>query len=106
MGAPSSLDEASVTGTENAIMAAVLRPWRDRDRERGLRAAFQDLCGFLNALGARIEGIGSNVLRIQGVDRLRGEWRVCPDHIEVASFVGLGRGQAEAAVSKTSTRRP
>jgi UDP-N-acetylglucosamine 1-carboxyvinyltransferase len=50
----------------------------------------QDLCNFLVSLGAQIEGIGSNVLRITGVDRLRGgEWRVCPDHIEVASFIGL-----------------
>jgi UDP-N-acetylglucosamine 1-carboxyvinyltransferase len=51
----------------------------------------QDLCRFLAALGADIEGIGSNVLRVRGVSRLRGgEWRICPDHIEVASFIGLG----------------
>jgi UDP-N-acetylglucosamine 1-carboxyvinyltransferase len=51
----------------------------------------QDLCRFLVSLGAHIEGIGSNVLTIRGVDRLvGGEWRICPDHIEVASFVGLG----------------
>ena len=51
----------------------------------------QDLCHFLVSLGARIEGIGSNVLTIRGVDRLSGgEWRICPDHIEVASFIGLG----------------
>jgi UDP-N-acetylglucosamine 1-carboxyvinyltransferase len=51
----------------------------------------QDLCRFLVSLGAEIEGIGSNVLRVRGVERLRGgEWRICPDHIEVASFIGLG----------------
>jgi UDP-N-acetylglucosamine 1-carboxyvinyltransferase len=51
----------------------------------------QDLCRFLVSLGAHIEGIGSNVLTIRGVDRLGGgQWRVCPDHIEVASFIGLG----------------
>jgi UDP-N-acetylglucosamine 1-carboxyvinyltransferase len=50
----------------------------------------QDLCRFLVSLGAQIEGIGSNVLRIRGVERLRGgEWRICPDHIEIASFIGL-----------------
>src|ERR671936_437689 len=50
----------------------------------------QDLCRFLVSVGARIEGIGSNVLRIDGVDRLRGgEWRIASDHIEVASFIGL-----------------
>jgi UDP-N-acetylglucosamine 1-carboxyvinyltransferase len=50
----------------------------------------QDLCRFLVSLGARIEGIGSNVLRIEGVDRLRGgEHRIAPEHIEVASFIGL-----------------
>src|SRR5207244_4710465 len=50
----------------------------------------QDLCRFLVALGARIEGIASNVLRIQGVDRLRGgEWSIASDHIEVCSFIGL-----------------
>jgi UDP-N-acetylglucosamine 1-carboxyvinyltransferase len=50
----------------------------------------QDLCRFLVSLGARIEGIGSNVLRIEGVQRLRGgEWSIAPDHIEVASFIGL-----------------
>src|SRR5436305_1283898 len=50
----------------------------------------QDLCRFLVSLGAQIEGIGSNVLRIHGVDRLRGgEWRIGPEHIEVCSFIGL-----------------
>jgi UDP-N-acetylglucosamine 1-carboxyvinyltransferase len=50
----------------------------------------QDLCRFLNRLGARIKGIGSNVLRIEGVRELgAGSWRICPDHIEVGSFIGL-----------------
>jgi UDP-N-acetylglucosamine 1-carboxyvinyltransferase len=50
----------------------------------------QDLCRFLGSLGARIEGIGSNVLRIEGVQQLNGgEWRIAPEHIEVASFIGL-----------------
>ena len=85
------LDEASVTGTENAIMAAVLAAGETVIGNAACEPHVQDLCNFLNSLGARIAGIGSNVLRIEGVERLRGgEWRICTDHIEVASFIGLG----------------
>jgi UDP-N-acetylglucosamine 1-carboxyvinyltransferase len=85
------LDEASVTGTENAVMASVLAVGETVIGNAACEPHVQDLCAFLNALGARISGIGSNVLRIEGVERLHGgEWRICPDHIEVASFVGLG----------------
>jgi UDP-N-acetylglucosamine 1-carboxyvinyltransferase len=85
------LDEASVTGTENAVMAAVLAEGETTIVNAACEPHVQDLCRFLVSLGARIDGIGSNVLRIHGVDCLRGgEWRICPDHIEVASFVGLG----------------
>jgi len=84
------LDEASVMATENAIMAASVTPGRTTIGNAACEPHVQDLCRFLGSLGARIEGIGSNVLRIDGVDRLRGgEWRVAPDHIEVASFIGL-----------------
>ena len=85
------LDEASVTGTENAVMAAALAAGETTITNAACEPHVQDLCRFLGTLGARIEGIGSNVLRVHGVDRLRGgEWRICPDHIEVASFIGLG----------------
>jgi UDP-N-acetylglucosamine 1-carboxyvinyltransferase len=85
------LDEASVTGTENAVMAATLAEGETTIVNAACEPHVQDLCRFLTALGARIEGIGSNVLTVRGVDRLGGgEWSVCPDHIEVASFVGLG----------------
>jgi UDP-N-acetylglucosamine 1-carboxyvinyltransferase len=85
------LDEASVTGTENAVMAASLAAGETTIVNAACEPHVQDLCRFLVALGARIDGIGSNVLVVHGVDRLSGgEWRVCPDHIEVASFVGLG----------------
>ena len=85
------LDEASVTGTENAVMAAVLARGETIIGNAACEPHVQDLCRFLVSLGAEIEGIGSNVLGIRGVDRLRGgEWRICPDHIEVASFIGLG----------------
>ncbi|HEY7196611.1 MAG TPA: UDP-N-acetylglucosamine 1-carboxyvinyltransferase [Gaiellaceae bacterium] len=85
------LDEASVTGTENAVMAAVLAKGETVIGNAACEPHVQDLCNFLNLLGARISGIGSNVLRIEGVDRLSGgDWRICSDHIEVASFIGLG----------------
>jgi UDP-N-acetylglucosamine 1-carboxyvinyltransferase len=84
------LDEASVMGTENAIMAAVLAGGETVLGHAACEPHIQDLCRFLVSLGARIEGIGSNVLHIQGVDVLGGgEFRIGPDHIEVASFVGL-----------------
>jgi UDP-N-acetylglucosamine 1-carboxyvinyltransferase len=89
-GASIFLDEASVTGTENVVMAAVLAEGETVISNAAGEPHVQDLCRFLVALGADIEGIGSNVLRIRGVKRLHGgEWRICPDHIEVASFIGL-----------------
>jgi UDP-N-acetylglucosamine 1-carboxyvinyltransferase len=85
------LDEASVMGTENAIMAAVHAAGETVIGNAACEPHVQDLCRFLVSLGARISGIGSNVLRIEGVDRLGGgEWQIGPDHIEVASFIGLG----------------
>jgi UDP-N-acetylglucosamine 1-carboxyvinyltransferase len=71
-------------------MAAVLTPGLTVIGNAACEPHVQDLCRFLGYLGARIEGIESNVLRIEGVDSLRGgEWRVGSDHIEVASFIGL-----------------
>jgi UDP-N-acetylglucosamine 1-carboxyvinyltransferase len=91
VGTPIFLDEASVTGTENAVMAAVLARGETTIGNAACEPHVQDLCRFLVSLGAQIDGIGSNVLRVHGVERLHGgEWRICPDHIEVASFVGLG----------------
>jgi UDP-N-acetylglucosamine 1-carboxyvinyltransferase len=89
-GAEVFLDEASVTGTENVVMAAVLAPGETVIGNAASEPHVQDLCRFLVALGADIDGIGSNVIRIRGVENLHGgEWRICPDHIEVASFIGL-----------------
>jgi UDP-N-acetylglucosamine 1-carboxyvinyltransferase len=85
------LDEASVMGTENAIMAAVGAAGETVIGNAACEPHVQDLCRFLVSLGAGISGIGSNVLHIEGVDRLDGgEWQIGPDHIEVASFIGLG----------------
>jgi len=84
------LDEASVMATENTIMAAVLTPGETVIGNAACEPHVQDLCRFLVSLGASIEGIESNVLRVHGVESLHGgEWRICTDHIEVASFIGL-----------------
>jgi UDP-N-acetylglucosamine 1-carboxyvinyltransferase len=84
------LDEASVMGTENAIMASVLARGETVLGNAACEPHVQDLCRFLVSLGARIDGIESNVLRIHGVDSLHGgEWTIGPEHIEVASFIGL-----------------
>jgi UDP-N-acetylglucosamine 1-carboxyvinyltransferase len=89
-GAGIFLDEASVMATENVVMAAVLTPGTTVIGNAACEPHVQDLCRFLCSLGARIDGIESNVLRIEGVDRLRGgSWRIGPDHVEVASFIGL-----------------
>jgi UDP-N-acetylglucosamine 1-carboxyvinyltransferase len=84
------LDEASVMATENAVMAAVLTPGETVLGNAACEPHVQDLCRFLGSLGAQINGIESNVLRIHGVELLRGgEWRIAPDHIEVGSLIGL-----------------
>ena len=84
------LDEASVMATENAVMAAARTQGETVIGNAACEPHIQDLCRFLVSLGAQIEGIESNVLRIHGVESLSGgEWRICPEHIEVGSFVGL-----------------
>jgi len=88
-GADILLDEASVTGTENAIMAACLARGTTILRNAASEPHVQELCHFLNTLGAQIAGIGSNTLTIEGVDRLHGgEFTIGPDYLEVVSFVG------------------
>jgi UDP-N-acetylglucosamine 1-carboxyvinyltransferase len=89
-GAHIFLDEASVMATENAVMVATLTAGETVIGNAACEPHVQDLCRFLASLGARIEGMESNVLRIEGVDALRGgEWEIGPDHIEVGSFIGL-----------------
>jgi UDP-N-acetylglucosamine 1-carboxyvinyltransferase len=84
------LDEASVTGTENAIMAAVLAEGTTLIRNAACEPHVQDLCHMLCQFGARIEGVGSNTLTIQGVDRLTGgEFSVGPDYMEIGSYISL-----------------
>ena len=89
-GAEIFLDEPSVTGTENLIMAAVLAKGTTVLRNCAAEPHVQDLCRLLTQMGARIAGIGSGELTIEGVKRLGGtEAEVGPDHIEVGSFIGL-----------------
>jgi UDP-N-acetylglucosamine 1-carboxyvinyltransferase len=84
------LDEASVMATENTIMAAVLADGETIIGNAACEPHVQDLCRFLVSLGAQIEGIESNVLRITGVESLRGGvWTLGCDHIEVGSFIGM-----------------
>jgi UDP-N-acetylglucosamine 1-carboxyvinyltransferase len=88
-GADILLDEASVTATENAIMACVLAKGESIIRNAASEPHVQELCLFLNKLGAKIENIGSNTLNITGVDSLTGgEFVIGPDYLEVISYIG------------------
>ncbi len=84
------MDEPSVMGTENALMAAAITPGPTTIANAACEPHVQDLARLLVKMGARIDGIGSNVMTVHGRDRLGGaEHRICPDHIEVASFMAL-----------------
>jgi UDP-N-acetylglucosamine 1-carboxyvinyltransferase len=84
------MDEPSVMATENALMAAALAPGETVIRNAASEPHVQDLARMLTCMGARIDGIGSNVMTVHGVDRLRGcEHPVAPDHIEIGSFMAL-----------------
>ena len=83
------LDEASVTATENAIMAAVTAKGTTTLRNAASEPHIQELCHFLNSLGSHISNIGSNTLVIEGVNKLHGgEFTIGPDYLEVVSFIG------------------
>ena len=98
-GANMLMDEASVTGTENAIMAAVTAQGDTVIHNAASEPHVQELCYFLNTLGAQIEEIGSNTLHIHGVPKLHGgEFTIGPDYLEVISFIGA------AAVTHGSLR--
>ena len=98
-GAEFLMDEASVTATENAIMAAVTAKGDTIIRNAASEPHVQELCYFLNILGGQIEEIGSNTLHIHGVPKLHGgEFTIGPDYLEVISFVGA------AAVTHGSVR--
>jgi UDP-N-acetylglucosamine 1-carboxyvinyltransferase len=89
-GSSMLLDEASVTGTANIVMAAVLAEGRTEIYNAACEPYVQQLCRMLNKMGAKISGIGSNLLTIEGVDKLSGcEHHVLPDMIEIGSWIGL-----------------
>lgn len=93
------LDEASVTGTANIIMASVLAKGKTTIYNAACEPYIQQLCHMLNAMGARISGIASNLLEIEGVETLSGcEHTLLPDMIEVGSFIGI------AAMTASSLR--
>jgi len=89
-GADIFLDEASVTATENAVMAAALAEGTTILTNAASEPHVQDLCRMLNCMGADISGIGSNILTINGVEKLHGcEFTIGPDFMEIGSFIGL-----------------
>ena len=93
------LDEASVTGTANVLMASVLAEGLTTIYNAACEPYIQQLCKLLSSMGANIEGIGSNLLKINGVKELKGaEHSVLPDMIEIGSWIGL------AAMTKSSIR--
>jgi UDP-N-acetylglucosamine 1-carboxyvinyltransferase len=84
------LDEASVTGTANVVLAAVMAKGETTIYNAACEPYLQQLCSMLNRMGAKISGIGSNLLKIEGVDYLGGtEHTILPDMIEIGSFIGL-----------------
>ena len=104
------LDEASVTATENAVMAAVTAEGETVITNAASEPHIQDLCKLLNSMGAKISGIGSNILTIQGVQQLHGaEYRIGADYMEVGSFIGLAavtRGSLTITDINPSDMRP
>ncbi|MEX2379155.1 MAG: UDP-N-acetylglucosamine 1-carboxyvinyltransferase [Vicingaceae bacterium] len=98
------LDEASVTGTANIIMAAVLAKGRTTIYNAACEPYTQQLCKMLNSMGAKISGVGSNLLHIDGVEKLGGcEHRILPDMIEIGSFIGLAAmTQSEITIKNVS----
>jgi len=103
-GAYMHLDEASVTGTANIIMAAVLAKGRTTIYNAACEPYVQQLCRMLVSMGARIEGIGSNLLNIDGVNGLRGcKHTILPDMIEIGSFIGMAAiTESEITIKNTS----
>ena len=89
-GAYVLLDEASVTGTANIVMAAAMAEGETTIYNAACEPYLQQLCKMLTSMGARINGIGSNLLRIKGVESLQGcEHRCLPDMIEIGSYIGM-----------------
>ena len=98
------LDEASVTGTANIIMAAVLAKGKTTIYNAACEPYIQQLCRMLNAMGAKISGIASNLLTIEGVESLHAaEHTILPDMIEVGSFIGMGAMVGDGIIIKEAS---
>ncbi|MCH7414924.1 UDP-N-acetylglucosamine 1-carboxyvinyltransferase [Belliella sp. R4-6] len=106
-GAYMLLDEASVTGTANIVMAAVLAEGKTTIYNAACEPYLQQLCEMLNRMGAKISGIGSNLLNIEGVKSLKGtEHTLLPDMIEIGSFIGLAAmTQSEITIKDAQIHR-
>lgn len=103
-GAYMLLDEASVTGTANIVMAAVLAEGKTTIYNAACEPYLQQLCKMLNSMGAKITGVGSNLIEIEGVETLGGcEHRILPDMIEIGSWIGLAAmTQSEITIKNVS----
>jgi UDP-N-acetylglucosamine 1-carboxyvinyltransferase len=101
------LDEASVTGTANIVMAAVMAEGKTTIYNAACEPYLQQLCEMLNRMGAKITGIGSNLLNIEGVSSLKGtEHTLLPDMIEIGSFIGLAAmTQSEITIKDAQIHR-
>lgn len=101
------LDEASVTGTANIVMAAVMAEGKTTIYNAACEPYLQQLCEMLNRMGAKITGIGSNLLNIEGVNALKGtEHTLLPDMIEIGSFIGLAAmTQSEITIKDAQIHR-
>jgi UDP-N-acetylglucosamine 1-carboxyvinyltransferase len=106
-GAYMLLDEASVTGTANIVMAAVMAEGKTTIYNAACEPYLQQLCDMLNRMGAKITGVGSNLLHIEGVKSLKGtEHTMLPDMIEIGSFIGLAAmTQSEITIKDAQIHR-
>lgn len=110
VGADIFLDEASVTATENAVMVAALAEGSTIIKNAASEPHIQDLCNMIVSMGGKISGIGSNILKIEGVEKLNGtEFTIGPDYIEIGSYIGMAaatKGQITIKGIRPEEMRP
>ena len=110
VGADIFLDEASVTATENAVMVAALAEGTTTIKNAASEPHIQDLCNMIVSMGGKISGIGSNILKIEGVEKLHGtEFTIGPDYIEIGSYIGMAaatKGQITIKGIRPEEMRP
>lgn len=110
VGADIFLDETSVTATENAVMVAALAEGTTIIKNAASEPHIQDLCNMIVSMGGKISGIGSNILKIEGVEKLHGtEFTIGPDYIEIGSYIGMAaatKGQITIKGIRPEEMRP